>query len=461
MAPETATPAALTALQQHLTEQHLGIPVVTPSSPDFEALRACFVKRDADAPLAIARPQTTEDVQALVRYCVANGVDFVVRSGGHDCAGRSQVRGALTIDMRAIRHVRVADDEQTATVGGGVLIRDLASELDARGLVTPVGTVASVGYVGWATLGGYGPFSTSHGLGVDQIVAAKLVNPKGELVDANEELLKGIRGGGGIFGIIVELTIKVYPLKDMLVSLLVFESSDLKATWTSYAQNYEKLVAQETLPPALQLQLFGIELPNLGKVLAVGATWTAANHDDGRKWIAKIAGLGNCLINNPEPRSVKTYVEFNETLLTFGSYGRGYTLNIKKYTPKTAEVLANYTALIPGGGIAMSLHALRAPAPNELSMFGSRVAHHMVELVTTTPVRDLEVKGAEWGYGLMRDLKERDPENVMESSYVALLGEDDSDYRKIYGSHYDELVALKKKYDPDNVFKYAVPRLFV
>jgi FAD/FMN-containing dehydrogenase len=72
-----------------------------------------------------------------------------------------------------------------------------------------------VGYVGWATLGGYGPFSTSHGLGVDQIVGAKIVNPKGELVDADEELLQGIRGGGGIFGVITELTIKVYPLKEV------------------------------------------------------------------------------------------------------------------------------------------------------------------------------------------------------------------------------------------------------
>lgn len=245
------------------------------------------------------------------------------------------------------------------------------------------------------------------------------------------------------------------------MSLLVFESSDLEATWTSYAENYEKFVAQETLPSALQLQPFGIELPGLGKVLAVGATWTAANHADGREWIAKIANLGNCLMNNPEPRAVKDYVEFNETLITFGSYGRGYTLNIQRYTRQTAEVLAHYTASIPGGGIAMSLHMLRAPAPGEPSVFGSRVEHHMVELVAMTPVQDLEVKGAEWARGLMRDLKKSDPENIIESSYVALLGEDDSDYRMIYGSHYEELVPLKKKYDPDNVFKHAVPRLSV
>jgi FAD/FMN-containing dehydrogenase len=77
------------------------------------------------------------------------------------------------------------------------------------------GTIASVGYVGWATLGGYGPFSALYGLGADQIVGAKIVNATGELVVANDQMLRGIRGGGGIFGVIVELTIKVYPLKEV------------------------------------------------------------------------------------------------------------------------------------------------------------------------------------------------------------------------------------------------------
>ena len=72
-----------------------------------------------------------------------------------------------------------------------------------------------MGYVGWATLGGYGPFSGMYGLGADQIEGARLVDARGELIDADEELLKGIRGGGGIFGVIVELTVKVYPLKEV------------------------------------------------------------------------------------------------------------------------------------------------------------------------------------------------------------------------------------------------------
>ncbi|KAI1813753.1 FAD-binding domain-containing protein [Poronia punctata] len=452
--------AAIAALEQHLAGQQPPLPLIKPSNADFEATRLCYVRRDT-VPSAIARPQNAEHVQALVRYCTEKGVDFVVRGGGHDCAGRSQVHDALSIDMRDIKHVHVSEDKKTAAVGGGILFRDLAKELDARGLVTPMGSVASVGYVGWATLGGYGPFSTSHGLGVDQIVGAKVVNAKGELVEAGEELLQGIRGGGGIFGVIVELTIKVYPLKELLVSLLVFDSSDLKATWTSYAEGYEKLVAEQPLPRALQLQMFGIELPGLGKVMAVGATWADADHEEGKRWINKIAALGKCLLNNPEPQSVSKYIAFNESLLVYGSYGRCYTLNLGKKTQRTAEVLAKFTESIPGGAVAVSVHALRAPAPSEEAVFGARVEHIMLELVCTTPVAEIAPKAADLARATIQELKETDAENVLESSYVSLLGEEDSDYRKIYGSHYDKLVQLKKKYDPDNVFKYAVPQLSV
>ncbi|KAI0968680.1 hypothetical protein F4678DRAFT_442477 [Xylaria arbuscula] len=444
-----------------LSAQNPDLPIIVPSDANFESTRACYVKRDTAIPFAIARPQYAEHVQALIKYCTKNGVEFVIRAGGHDCDGRSQVAGTLSIDLRDIKHVNISPDEKTVSVGGGILFRDLARELDARGLITPVGTVASVGYVGWATLGGYGPFSTSHGLGVDQIVSAKVVNAKGELVNANAELLQGIRGAGGIFGVIVELTVKVYPLKELFTTLLIYESSDLKTAWTNYAEGYEKLVAEQPLPRALQLQPFGIELPGLGKVFAVGATWADDDQEEGKKWFGKIAALGNCIVNSPEPKSVSAFAAFNETLIVYGSYGRGYTLNLKKYTTKTAEVLAKYTSLIPGGGIALSVHSLRAPAPSDDSVFGSRFDHLMVELVALTPVQDLELKGAEWSKGLIQELKEVDAENILESAYVSLLGEEDSDYKKIYGLYYDKLVELKKEYDPDNVFKYAVPRISI
>ncbi|KAI1827771.1 FAD-binding domain-containing protein [Xylaria intraflava] len=448
-------------LQQHVKTLQPALPIITPADSTFEVIRTCFVKRDGNAPAAVARPQNAAHVQALVQYCTKNGVEFVVRSGGHDCNARSQVKGSLSIDMRDIKTIKVSADSKTATVGGGISVRDLAKELDSKGLVTPIGSVASVGYVGWATLGGYGPFTPRYGMGVDQIVGAKVVNAKGELIEAGPDLLQGIRGGGGTFGIIVELTIKVYQLKGLLSSLIVYESSDMKAVWKNFVEGHDKMTAEGPLPNALVLQLFGMEFPGMGKVFGVMALWADDDHEEGRKWFNRVAGFNTCVMNNPEPKTVSAFAAFNETMVVYGSYGRSYTMNVRKQTTKTFEVLGKYIDLLPGGGISLLAYPYRPTAPKLESIFGCREEHVLCEFVATTPVAELEAKGAEWARSAMAEIKKVDPSNVLEGGYVSLLGDDDSDYRKIYGAHYEKLVMLKKKYDPGNVFKYAVPRISV
>jgi FAD/FMN-containing dehydrogenase len=112
-----------------------------------------------------------------------------------------------------LKHVNIVDDGQAAIVGGEIISQDLANALGATGYATPFGNSASVGYVGWATHGGYGPFTGIFVLGVDQIVGARVVNYQGSVIDADDELLYGIRGAGSAFGVIVSLKIRVYKLE--------------------------------------------------------------------------------------------------------------------------------------------------------------------------------------------------------------------------------------------------------
>ena len=206
----------MAALQTFLTD-HPHITFVTPSSPNYSTLRAVFSLDSTAKPLAIVRPKSASDVALLVKYAKSNDIQFVVRTGGHNIFGLSIVEGALTIDMRDINYVDINKQGSTARIGGGILEGELAEQLEKDGLATPTGNVGSIGHVGWATYGGYGMFRSNFGLGVDQIVGAKLVDAKGEVVDTDEKLLNGIRGAGGIFGVIVELTIKVYPLKTVSI----------------------------------------------------------------------------------------------------------------------------------------------------------------------------------------------------------------------------------------------------
>lgn len=87
--------------------------------------------------------------------------------------------------------------------------------LEKHGLMVPTGTCGTVGFVGWSLIGGLGQYMHSYGIGVDQIVGAKVVNAKGELVEADVKMLNGLRGGGGNMGIVAELEVKVYPLQEV------------------------------------------------------------------------------------------------------------------------------------------------------------------------------------------------------------------------------------------------------
>lgn len=119
-----------------LQTQNPSIKFYTPESSDYETLKKTYIISPAK-PAAIARPQTAEDVQALVRVCVDRGLDFNIRTGGHNCVGRALVEGALLIDMRDIADVSISEDKKTAKIGGGILAGGLLKALGEHGLITP------------------------------------------------------------------------------------------------------------------------------------------------------------------------------------------------------------------------------------------------------------------------------------------------------------------------------------
>lgn len=206
----------LTTLEVFL-QGYPAIKYIPPFSPEYPAARKPWNGARLDNPLAVVQPQSPSDVAALVKYAKFNSIPFTIRSGGHNLEGRCVVQDALLIDMRALTDVTISSDRKTATVQGGILQDELANKLWEHGLATPTGAVPTVGYVGWATYGGYGPFSAHWGLGVDQILGATVIDPNGDIVQADEALLEGIRGAGGLFGVIIDLTIKVYPLSSVSI----------------------------------------------------------------------------------------------------------------------------------------------------------------------------------------------------------------------------------------------------
>lgn len=129
----TAT-TMLSELKAHLANTQAK--TYEPGEPDYKKIEQCFIETPVQT-LGVVRPQNGDDVASVVRFCLEHNVEFSVRGGGHDCASRTLVDGALVIDMRDIKHVVVSQDKKSARVGGGILSGDLARALGNDGLGTP------------------------------------------------------------------------------------------------------------------------------------------------------------------------------------------------------------------------------------------------------------------------------------------------------------------------------------
>ncbi|EKJ71749.1 hypothetical protein FPSE_08195 [Fusarium pseudograminearum CS3096] len=375
---------SLPSVFQAFIAEQANIKFTLPGDAEWAEVTNCFIKT-SKFPSVVARPQDVSHIQELVRFCVSHSSDFVLRSGGHDCTARSQVNGALTIDMRDINYVNISEDRKTAHIGGGIITRELAKALGVQGLITPTAPNASVGYVGWATLGGYSPLSTKYGLGVDQIIGAKYVNAEGALVDAGEEELTAMRGGGGCLGVITQMTIKVYSLKE-----------------ASFIDGYNKPTASEDIPNCLSIQLTDVAIPHAGNIFTISCLWADEDHDEGRRWMAKTVALGTCVREVIKTNSWSAYCEEKEKLAGYGVYGRARTLNFKDLTPKTFEILAKYNESVPGPGSLFSMQFHRDSGHHLDSMFSPRCDHYWLEIIATS----LEEAGAEvadqWALNLQR-----------------------------------------------------------
>ncbi|PWY67627.1 FAD-binding domain-containing protein [Aspergillus sclerotioniger CBS 115572] len=424
---------------------HPPIQSVTPASPEYAAIRAAFALLPDLNPCIIVRPPTIPDAVALVAFLIASDIPFAVRAGGHDNFGRSFQDQVVALDLRLINHVEVDPSGETARIGGGALLGDVIPKLHGHGLVAATGTISVVGYVGWALYGGYGPYSSQFGLGVDQIRAAKVINAQGELMEADADLLRAIRGAGGAFGVVTEITVPVHRLDKVLAGIFFFDSSDLPAVIRQYNHGYQVLSA-EGIPSALNLQQAVINTPT-GKAFIVLFLWGSSDIDTGRVWLNKLSSLAPVTFNSVQETTPPAWLDEASRLAPKDSRGRVWTISMPQLTDEVLDVIATYIAKMSSN-----------PRPNPDSVFTSREGHVMFEIIGATDTPEEMYAVQAWGQQFQMALARTDPRNILAAPYLSLSSSEELDMRKVYGEHYEFLSELKRTRDPRGVFDAAIPK---
>ncbi len=226
--------------------------VIGPADPEYERARVCFNALVDRRPAAIARCLGPTDIATAFDFARTHELEVAVRGGGHNPAGHCILDGGLVIDLSLLRTVEVDPHARTAQAQGGSTWLDFDSATQALGLVTPGGVVGSTGVCGLTLGGGIGHLTAQYGLTCDNLVGAELVAPDGSVIrassDENPELLWGLRGGGGNFGVVTRLEFRLERLDRVVGGLLDFRGSAV----ADNLRRFRDLVASS--PPDLSCQ---------------------------------------------------------------------------------------------------------------------------------------------------------------------------------------------------------------
>ncbi|MEV0714833.1 FAD-binding oxidoreductase [Asanoa sp. NPDC050611] len=191
-------------------------------------------------PARILRPKSTGDVRAGVRYAAEAGLVLSVRGGGHSFPGFGTNDGGVVIDLAGLADVEVLDGH-VVRIGGGATWGQVATALAPHGLAISSGDTKSVGVGGLTLTGGIGWKVRKYGLALDNVAGAEVVTADGDLVYASAtehpDLFWAIRGGGGNFGIVTAFDFVAHPTTDVFFGRIAFPAAEVATVLRGWADH--------------------------------------------------------------------------------------------------------------------------------------------------------------------------------------------------------------------------------
>jgi FAD/FMN-containing dehydrogenase len=429
--------------------------IVLQGDDDYAQTRQIWNGAVEHQPALIAVCETTADVQSAVRTALQYDLPLSVRGGGHDWVGRALRHNGLVIDMSHMRRVDVDAVASVATIEGGATGIDVTSVTVPYGLVAATGNCGTVGMVGLTTGGGYGPLTPRYGLALDNLLGADVVLADGLLLHCDErenpDLFWALRGGGGNFGVITSMRVRLHPIRQVLAGLMLFPWSQAESVLGGYAESIADA------PDELSISTGVLPSPD-GSPLAFLAPMWSGEAIQGEEWIARLRQLGTPVVDRV---GTITYLDWLGLFVAAAPVGRHYAgknRSLAQLTPAAISTLVEggLRRSSPFSGIIV--HDFRGAAtrvPLAATAFGLRKEHFMVEIIAAwdPAAEDDGENHREWA----RTLSENLVPHALPGGYPNMLGPDDSEQTAhAYGANAGRLQRLKRLFDPDGVFSSAI-----
>lgn len=430
-----------------------------PGDPGFGDAHAIFYRHLDLAPRVAVTTTSAEDVAAAVTFAVEHGLEVAVRSGGHSGAGHGTVDGGLVIDLSGLDTIDVDVEARTVTAGTGATAGEVTAAVGEHGLAIGFGDTGTVGIGGITTGGGVGFLSRAQGLTVDNVLSAQVVTADGTIheVDADHEpdLFWAVRGGGGNVGVVTRFTYRLHEVPQIVGGLLVLPATaDTVAELVRVMQEApEQLGAIVNVMPAPPMPFLPAELH--GKLVIFALVSYAGSPEEAEPVLSRLRAVAPPIADllAPMPYAGLFAAEEGADYHPVATSTTGFAQEFG--VADAARVIDELGARLADPGVQMTVVQLRplGGAISRVAPDATAYAHREWPLMYNVAaivdgVEHLAVQG-EWIEALGAAISKGTP-----GAYVGFSLPDDADaVRRIYpGRTFDRLAAIKRTYDPDNVF---------
>ncbi len=420
--------------------------VVVATDPDYEQVRAVWNGAVEHRPAMIALCESSRDVRQAVLAARAHRLPLSVRGGGHDWAGRALCPGGMVIDLTRMRAVLVDPAGRVATALGGATSGDAALAASRYRLTPVIGTVSMVGLAGLSLGGGYSPLAPRYGLAADNLLGVQLVLADGRVVTADEstnpDLFWAVRGGGGNFGVVTAMRIRMHPVATVVSGAIVFQWSRAESVLRDHSE------LSSSAPDELGM-VGGIFRTQDGEpALTLSPVW-CGDAAEGARHLARLgAPAGQTFRTLPLHRTLAV----PDARLPNGRHYEIRTRSLATLTPAAIDALMRAGSDLPSSTSVITWQYLRGAAarvPATATAFALRREHFMIQIIASWAPSEDGAPHRAWAAELDRALARE----ALPGGYPNLLAVDALDQiAGAYGDNAERLQRIKWDVDPDRVF---------
>ena len=434
--------------------------LLCPGDAGFDSARAVWNGRFDRKPELVIRCACTDDIAAAVNFAREQDLVISVKGGGHDYAGNTVGEGGLLIDLGPMRTVSVDAQARTAAAEAGATWSDVDAATQPHGLATTGGTVSTVGIAGFTLGGGQGWLTRKYGLAADNLLSAEVVTASGAVVrassDENPDLYWGLRGGGGNFGIVSRFVYRLHEFgPDIVAGQVIYPLKRARELLRWYRDHMKTGPDEVTAFPFLlripALPDFPVEMQ--GKVVLDFVVAYAGPVEEAETHLAPFRTQGGALMDTVGVVPYRAMQKAFDDGMAKGNRWYSRCLHLDEISDEFIDTLLDNLEPFPGAFTAVYLGA-QGGAVSRVAADATAYPHRRNSdaLHIFPGWADSAEDAAVMAWA--RDLYDKLRPFAEGGVYVNMLAEDEGDrISQAYGGNFERLAALKKKWDPRNLFR--------